>query len=317
MAIYHLAVKTGSRSNKKSARAKYEYIAREARYSRQHSDVLLAESGNMPAWAGGELGTPRDYWLATDAFERANGRLYKEVEFALPIELSDDAKIELARHVARHITGEENLPYTLTVHNNHDNPHAHIMVSERVNDGQARPVSRWFSRHDKNDPKSGARKTEKLKPKMWFEELRKEVERSINAALSIAGVSERVDCRSLKAQGIDRLPTIHEGSPDAPGHTIRRAHNATIRAENTRRAAQKKNLAQNIGIGDWVSVGAQGEISGRVMEITDNIITLLSGKRKLRINRNKAPIKKISQPQRERQQEGTTSQDRTANDLGR
>ena len=34
-----------------------------------------------PKWAEDD---PQKYWAAADAHERANGRLYREVEFALP-----------------------------------------------------------------------------------------------------------------------------------------------------------------------------------------------------------------------------------------
>ena len=56
------------------------------------------ESDNMPEWAEEN---PRSYWEAADAHERANGRLFREVEFALPMELKEGEQIELAREFAR------------------------------------------------------------------------------------------------------------------------------------------------------------------------------------------------------------------------
>ena len=35
----------------------------------------------MPEWAEEN---PRSYWEAADEYERANGRLYREIQFALP-----------------------------------------------------------------------------------------------------------------------------------------------------------------------------------------------------------------------------------------
>ena len=68
------------------------------------------ESGNMPEWAEDD---PRKYWAAADAGERANGRLYREVEFALPRELNERERVAVASSFAKNLTGEERLPYTL------------------------------------------------------------------------------------------------------------------------------------------------------------------------------------------------------------
>ena len=38
----------------------------------------------MPEWAQDD---PRTYWAAADENERANGRLFRDIEFALPKEL--------------------------------------------------------------------------------------------------------------------------------------------------------------------------------------------------------------------------------------
>lgn len=68
------------------AKAKADYIQREGRYSRDRDEVLHTQSGHLPEWAE----RPADYWDAADLYERANGRLFKEVEFALPVELTLD-----------------------------------------------------------------------------------------------------------------------------------------------------------------------------------------------------------------------------------
>ena len=46
----------------------------------------------------------------------------------------------------------------------------------------------------------------------FVEEVRYMIQDKINEALEKNGLAERVDCRSLKEQGIDREPTIHEGA---------------------------------------------------------------------------------------------------------
>ncbi|RWT33079.1 DNA primase, partial [Aeromonas caviae] len=210
MAIYHLTAKTGSRSGGQSAKAKADYISREGKYARDSAEVLHTQSGHMPAWAAA---SPSDYWEAADLYERANGRLFKELEFALPVELTLDQRRDLVDGFARHLTEAERLPYSLAIHRGKDeNPHCHLMISERVNDGLDRPAPQWFSRYNGKQPgRGGARKTESLKPKEWLEQARQSWEEYANRALEQAGHDARIDHRTLEAQGIERLPTLHLG----------------------------------------------------------------------------------------------------------
>ena len=209
MAIYHLTAKTGSRNGGQSAKAKADYIQREGRYSRDRAEVLHTQSGHLPEWAE----RPADYWDAADLYERANGRLFKEVEFALPVELTLDQQRELVDEFARHLTEGERLPYTLAIHaGGGENPHCHLMISERINDGIERPAAQWFKRYNGKTPeKGGAQKTEALKPKAWLEQTREAWADHANRALERAGHDARIDHRTLEAQGIERLPGIHLG----------------------------------------------------------------------------------------------------------
>ena len=149
MAVYHLKVSVGSRSGGQSALAKSEYIEREGRYAKDAEELEHRESGHMPEWAGED---PRSYWEAADEYERANGRLYREVQFALPQELNGAGRRELASGFAKRLTEGERLPYTLAVHRggaDGENPHAHLMFSERANDGIKRPAEQWFRRYNR------------------------------------------------------------------------------------------------------------------------------------------------------------------------
>ncbi|EAT3826165.1 DNA primase, partial [Salmonella enterica] len=209
MAIYHLTAKTGSRNGGQSAKAKADYIQREGRYSRDRDEVLHTQSGHLPEWAE----RPADYWDGADLYERANGRLFKEVEFALPVELTLDQQRELVDEFARHLTEGERLPYTLAIHaGDGENPHCHLMISERKNDGVQRPADQWFKRYNAKQPeRGGAQKSESLKPKAWLEQTREAWSHHANRALERAGHEARIDHRTLEAQGIERLPGIHLG----------------------------------------------------------------------------------------------------------
>jgi hypothetical protein len=224
MAIYHLTAKTGTRLGGQSARAKADYIQREGRYTRDRADELIhAESGHLPAWAEA---APVRYWEAADLYERANGRLFKEIEFALPLELSQAQQIALAREFAAAVTNTPDgpLPYTFALHAGQgENPHCHLLVSERVNDGHARTPATWFKRAATGQTapeRGGAKKTEALKPQAWLEATRVQWADLANGALARAGLAARIDHRSLAALGVDRVPTQHLG-PAALGYEQR------------------------------------------------------------------------------------------------
>jgi hypothetical protein len=164
----------------------------------------------MPGWTEDEAA---DYWDATDLYERANGRLYISADFALPRELDSDDQIALAHAFAQELTGHEQLPYTLAIHAGRDtdgrehNPHAHIMISERQNDGIARPREQWFRRANPTDPgRGGAPKSRTFHGHEWMEKARERWASLVNEKLRECGRAERVDHRSYERQGIDREP---------------------------------------------------------------------------------------------------------------
>ena len=135
MATYHCSVKHGSKGKGASGAAKADYICREGKYA-DKPDLEYGESGNMPEWA---QDSPRAFWNVGDQCERANGRVYTEIEVALPRERSSDQRRELVQSFIREqITGH---PYTVAIHtpkatlDGGDQPHAHIIFSERKLDG--------------------------------------------------------------------------------------------------------------------------------------------------------------------------------------
>ena len=212
MAIYHLTAKTVSRGSSVSAAVRSDYIERSGRYASDHTELLHKGHGNMPAWASD---APRNYWEAADAHERANGRLFKQLEFALPKELSPGQLTALAASFCRDLarTKDGPLPYSFAVHKGHDkeNPHCHLLISERVNDGISRAPGQWFKRAAKDPAKGGAKKTNELRPREWLLQCRELWAERANHALRLAGHEARIDHRTLEAQGIDRVPTTHLG----------------------------------------------------------------------------------------------------------
>ena len=228
MSIYHLSTSVGSRAGGQSASAKDDYIEREGRYSRDPSEVEHVESGHMPGWAEED---PHAYWEAADAHERANGRLFREVEFALPTELDEGERRELALEFAQFLTDRERLPYTLAIHRGEgENPHCHLVMSERANDGLERTAATWFKRYNGKAPEQGGARKVSTSSKEWLGSTREAWAEHANRALARAGSRERVDHRSLsdraeeareagdleKAAELSREPGKHLG----PGAAI-------------------------------------------------------------------------------------------------
>ena len=215
MAIYHLNVKTGSKAKGQSGKAKSDYISREGRYSKDQKELVHVESGNMPTWAED---SPGKYWETADTYERANGIIFREVEFALPVELDQPGQIELSRKFAQELTQTKKgtLPYTLALHKGKGkNPHCHLVMSERINDGHARTPETWFRRaaNKGKDPATGGAKKAVIgeRRKKWLEQARESWAKLANKALELVGNSARIDHRTLVKQGVEREPGIHLG----------------------------------------------------------------------------------------------------------
>ncbi len=226
MAIYHMHVTVGTRSGGQSAAAKIDYIWRQGPYRRDHAEqVQHMASGNMPAWAEAN---PAAYWRAADTHERMNGTLFREVEFALPIELAEASRVVLAERFARELSGDHNLPWSLAIHAGRDatNPHCHLVLSERRHDGHDRTAETWFRRAaaparrglERPDPASGGALKVSLRGKAWLAETRARWARAANKALEAAGDAARIDHRSYAAQGLDLVPGQHVGPHVAAMH---------------------------------------------------------------------------------------------------
>ena len=260
MAVFHLKASFGSRAGGQSAVAKSDYIEREGRYEKDGEELEHKEHGNMPEWAEDD---PQKYWEAADEHERANGRLYSEVQFALPKELGEAGRRELAGEFTERVCSKERLPYTLAIHRggaNGENPHAHLMFSERGHDGIERSAEQWFKRYNRQAPeKGGARKSRAAKAGDWLEKTRKAWEQTANRALERAGRAERIDGRSLaelrdeahrggdleRAADFSREPNVHLG-PERY-RTIRGGASETVqqagRVERRNRAGEHEREA--------------------------------------------------------------------------
>lgn len=160
MAIGRLSMKVG-KAGKAGPHA--AYIARVGQYATrlERGERLAAtEAGNMPAWAQSE---PLAFWQAADANERKNGTTYREMEIALPRELDTAQQVALVREFVRQEVGERHAfqwaIHVPTAADGGEQPHVHLMFSERQRDGIERDPDQYFKRYNAKTPeKGGARK---------------------------------------------------------------------------------------------------------------------------------------------------------------
>jgi len=236
----------------------------------------------MPAWAAHK---PSEFWKAADTFERSNGCTYREIEIALPRELKPEQRLELVRDFVRQEIGDRHA-YQFAIHNpkaaiaGGEQPHAHIMFSERLNDGIHRDPDQYFKRANGKDPERGGAKkvrfgetpTERkehlvAQRERWADLQNKHLERYQHA--------DRVDARSLKAQGIEREPERHLGAGQ-----IQRFDIDQLQAILERREAERQ--VQN----------AQDE--------RDSVIDVTTSLREAISERDNSPVKPAQQPELEK-----------------
>jgi Ti-type conjugative transfer relaxase TraA len=210
MAIYHLHVKVIGRTAGSSAVASAAYRSgsrlRDERLDRSHnfsakrgvvhSEVMLPE--NAPeAWGDRER-----LWNDVEAFEvRKDAQLAREVEFAIPREMTQAQGIELARDFARGEFVGRGMIADLNVHwdfseDGMPKPHAHVMLTMRAVDanGFGRKVRDW-------------NRTEMV------ERWRERWAALGNERLAELDIDARIDHRSLEAQGIPLEPQSQIGAP--------------------------------------------------------------------------------------------------------
>jgi hypothetical protein len=217
VAIGRLSMKVG-KAGKAGPHA--AYIAREGQYANrlERGEKLEAtEAGNMPAWA---QSNPLAFWQAADAYERKNGTTYREMEIALPRELDAEQRAALVREFVRQEIGDRHA-YQWAIHvptaaDGGEQPHFHLMFSERQRDGIERDPEQYFKRYNAKAPeKGGARKgygpsagqtLTKAERAAELKELRGRWEAMCNAHLERAGVEQRIDMRSHAERGTGLEP---------------------------------------------------------------------------------------------------------------
>ncbi len=264
MAISHFRVKGGSKAKGASGRENFRYLCREGKYQ-QRNDLVEVIHKNYPAWAKED---PKQFWQAADIYERANARVYTELEIALPRELSQSQQQRLINDFVKQEIGDRH-PYTLVLHcpqslDGGRNPHAHIMMSERsLVDGVAREKETFFKRANSKYPeRGGAAKDPDWNRKEKVAELRNSWEKAINLSLKRAGIDAVISMNSLAEQGIERIPEPKLGAAQTAMMRQGKHNDNTLLVQSLRTV---RNIEASLG-------GVQKEITETIQDLARDVV---------------------------------------------
>ncbi len=247
MAIYHCSVKVIGRSAGRSAIACAAYRSGEKLYSEEtdrtfdyrnkggvvHSEIALC--ANAPE----RFLDRQTLWNSVQSVEnKSDSRLAREFELALPLECSKEEWIKIGREYAAYMT-EQGMIADWSIHDPvnketgiQQNPHIHMMCTTRPfkENGEWGAKEKKGYKLDKNgqripiiDPKTGQQMIGARGRKMWqratvdatgwdkketLKEWREKWAEVVNQHLK---PEQHIDHRSYAEQGIELIPTRHEG----------------------------------------------------------------------------------------------------------
>ncbi|CAN7615107.1 Ti-type conjugative transfer relaxase TraA [Devosia sp. LjRoot3] len=269
MAIAHFSASIISRGDGRSAvlsaayrhaaRMEFEREARTIDYTQKagllHEEFVIP--ADAPDWLRALIadrsvaGAAEAFWNRVEAFEkRSDAQLAKDINFALPLELTAEQNIALVRDFVSGQVLSRGMVADWVYHDNPGNPHVHLMMTLRplTEDGFGAKKIPLIG----EDGQPVRSKTGKIQYALWaggiddFNAVRDAWFERLNHHLALNGIALRVDGRSYEKQGIELVPTIHLGvgakamerkgqaAGDAPD-LERLALQQERRAENARR----------------------------------------------------------------------------------
>ena len=135
-------------------------------------------------------------WNEVERIERRkDSQLAREINLALPVELTRPQKLDLVRNFVKEQFTSQGMVADVAFHHlDGHNPHAHILLTMR-------DIS----------PSGFGNKNRSWNATSCLEAQRLAWQEHANLALAQAGRAEKIDHRSYAAQGINRIPQIHLG----------------------------------------------------------------------------------------------------------
>ena len=270
MAIFHLSFSNGKVGK---GLAHFKYIMGEDKYLYKENEVIY-EKHNMPPHLSAE-----DFWQSADAYERANGRVYKEIRIALPNGFSKKENQDLLNKFLEKELGN-NFYYSAVIHDKDSsedeirNVHAHIMVCPRKIDGIERDTKQFFSRYNsKNIEEGGALKDPYWNKKETLTHFRESWEETLNNALEKKNW-RKVSCKSLQQQRKEALEKQDLDLVDFLDREPIQINNYTLKKD--------KKYYNELDIADWDNYMH----NKKVRDLKEELYNLLQKKKEQEIERS-------------------------------
>ena len=270
MAIFHLSFSNGKVGK---GLAHFKYIMGEDRYSYKENEVIY-EKHNMPPDM-----LAKDFWQSADAYERANGRVYKEIRIALPNGFTKKENQDLLNKFLEKELGND-FYYSAVIHDKDSsedeirNVHAHIMVCPRKIDEIERDIKQFFSRYNsKNIEEGGALKDPYWNKKETLTHFRESWEETLNNALEKKNW-RKVSCKSLQQQRKEALEKQDLDLVDFLDREPIQINNYTLKKD--------KKYYNELDIADWDNYMH----NKKVRDLKEELYNLLQKKKEQEIERS-------------------------------
>ncbi len=235
MAIYHFSAKVIGRGSGRSAVAAAAYRAasrlHDERLGRDHDFTSKAgvvhSEVMLPEGAPERLQGREALWNEVEAVEkRKDAQLAREVEFAIPREMTKEQGVALAREFVQREFVERGMVADLNVHwdigaDGEAKPHAHVMLAMRElgPDGFGAKVREWNAT-------------------ALLQHWREAWASHVNDRCAALGIEARIDHRSNEAQGVGLEPQHKIGAAGA---------RREAKGEEATRAADHRDIARKNG----------------------------------------------------------------------
>ena len=256
MALGRISIKVGTKGK---ALPHSKYILREDQYAPKNNKLEKLESighGNMPTWAEQNA---KIFWEMADLHERKNGSTYREHIISLPRELDESQRLNLVKDWIKQEIGDK-YAYSFAIHNptamdGKEQPHCHLMFSERLLDGIDRDPEQFFKRYNSKNPEKGGAKKDNTGlldsvRKTLIKEQRDRWENLCNEHLAkayefIHEPPPQIDMRNWKAKCLNQKP-INLSMKELNDPDIRQSY--VNRLQSKRNFEQAQNELENAKI---------------------------------------------------------------------
>ena len=174
-----------------------------------HTEIILP-TGSQSVWAKDR----EKLWNVAEATDqRKNARTAREIEIALPVELTHAQRVELTQEFSQQLADKYNVAVDVAIHKpeaegaDSRNHHAHLLLTTRTVE-----LEEKFGEKT-NFEKSDTWLKERNLPvaTKQLENIREQWAECTNMHLAKAGHDIRIDSRSHAERGLQTHPTRHEG----------------------------------------------------------------------------------------------------------